>query len=418
MKKNRKKNKVELLAPAGNFEKLEIAIHYGADAVYLAEKSFSLRSFSANFTPEEMASALDLARAHGVKVYVACNIFPKNADIAPLEDHLRRLGDLSPDAVIVADPGVFSIAKSTIPEIPIHISTQANTTNWRTACFWESMGARRLNTARELTLVEIREIREHCGLEVEAFVHGAMCISYSGRCLLSNFMANRPSNQGMCCHPCRSRYAVMEESRPGQYFPLMEDDRGAYIFNSRDLCMIEHLPEMIQAGVTSLKIEGRMKGIHYVGAVVKVYREALNAYYENPGRYTVKSRWREALARIGHRGYCTGFYYGDPGQTLPNFNATGKQEHRFVGKVLADTQAGTTFFEARNKIFAGDRVEVMPCEGPEVNDRIEKIIDQTGKEVPYAQPQSRVQLVLATQCRTNDLIRRSLDSGTNSPEGG
>jgi len=289
------KKKVELLAPAGNFEKLEIAIHYGADAVYLAGKTFSLRSFSENFTFDKLQQAVKFAQRQGVKAYVTCNIYPRNHEQKALAEYLNILGDIGPDAVIVTDPGALMMASKIIPHISLHLSTQANTTNYQSALFWQRLGIKRINVARELSLTEINEMAQRCDLEVEAFVHGAMCISYSGRCLLSNFMVNRDSNHGECAHPCRWKYAVVEEHRPGQYLPIEEDHRGSYIFNSKDLCMIEHIPEMVESGVASLKIEGRMKGIHYLASTVKTYREAIDAFLKNPENYRVKDRlllWR------------------------------------------------------------------------------------------------------------------------------
>ncbi|QTA90766.1 peptidase U32 family protein [Desulfonema magnum] len=401
--------KTELLAPAGNFEKLEIAVHYGADAVYLAGKDFSLRNFSENFTPDEMRQAVKFAHKHGVKVYVACNIYPRNYEQKAIADHLGMLGEMHPDAVIVADPGIFMEARKLIPQIPLHLSTQANTTSYKSAQFWESLGAKRVNVARELSLKEIKEIVDNCSLETEAFVHGALCISYSGRCLLSTFMAKRDSNRGMCCHPCRFRYTLMEEKRPGQYFPIAEDDRGAYIFNSKDLCMIEHIPEMIEAGVTSLKIEGRMKGINYVGSAVKVYREAIDTYYKNPEHYKIKEHMAEELAKMNYRGYCTGFYLGgDPDQVVPNYTGNNYQaaEHVFVAKVIENAGPGRAIINVRNKIFKGDEIEILTKKGPVQTDKIDEIVSEDGEFLPFAQPNSTVTLLMNTECSPNDLIRK------------
>lgn len=312
--------RIELLAPAGSFEKLEIAIHYGADAVYLAGKDFSLRNFSGNFSAIDMTRAIQLAHANGVRVYVACNIYPRNSEIPAIADFLAGLKDIQPDAVIIADAGIFMQAREIIPNIPVHISTQANTTSFQSALFWKSLGAGRIISARELSLEEIREMSRQTGMEIEAFVHGAMCISYSGRCLLSSFMAKRDANRGMCTHPCRWNYAVVEETRPGQYMPIVEDERGTYLFNSRDLCMIDHLPAMIDAGITSLKIEGRMKGINYLASVVKVYREALDACLSDIKAYQVRDDWRYELDSISHRPYGTGFYLNDPDAVVPAYD--------------------------------------------------------------------------------------------------
>ena len=357
--------KPELLAPAGNFEKLEIAVHFGADAVYLAGKDFSLRNFSGNFTPDEMPQAIAFAHANRVKVYVACNIFPRNHEQAAMAEFLTSLGDMDPDGVIISDPGIIAFARKHIPQVPIHLSTQANTTNDNTARFWESQGVTRVNVARELTLQEIKTIAERTTLEVEAFVHGAMCMAYSGRCLLSSFMALRDSNRGMCCHPCRFSYAVVEEKRPGQYYELSEDDRGTYIFNSRDLCMIEHIPEMASSGISSLKIEGRMKGINYLASVVKIYREAIDAYTRNPAAYRVQPEWIAELAKVSHREYCTGFYLGDPEQVSPNIQGRMVAGPLFLGKVLQASRNGRLLIDVRNQVRRGDTIEILsrrkPC---------------------------------------------------------
>jgi len=400
--------KTELLAPAGNFEKLEIAIHYGADAVYIGGKDFSLRNFSGNFAPEEMYQAVRFAHEHGVKVYVACNIYPRNDELEAIADYMRKLGEIAPDAVIVADPGIFMLAREVIPQIPLHVSTQANITHYRSALFWENLGAKRVNVARELSLKEIKEIAEQSSAEIEAFVHGAMCISYSGRCLLSSFMAKRDSNRGMCCHPCRFRYTVMERLRPGQYYPIMEDDRGTYLFNSRDLCMIEHIPEMIESGVSSLKIEGRMKGINYVAATVKVYREAIDAYYAHSEAYTVRKEWLEELARTNYRGYCTGFYLGDPDQLTPNYNKSkyAPGPYMLVGKVIGKTGLKSVSVDVRNKFSKGDAIEILAKKGPVQTDRILDIVDEEGKSVPFARTNTTVVVTLESECcSVNDLMR-------------
>ena len=398
--------KAELLAPAGNFEKLQIAIHYGADAVYLADQNFSLRNFSENFTIDELASAVAFSRKHGVKVYVACNIYSRNAEQKDIRNYLKKLSEVGPDAVIVADPGIFMEARTTIPQIRLHLSTQANTTNYKSAMFWKKLGARRINIARELSLNEVKEITRCSGIEIEAFVHGAMCVSYSGRCLLSNFMANRASNQGLCSHPCRWKYALVEELRPGEYFPFAEDRRGAYIFNSKDLCMIEHIPEMLESGIVSLKIEGRMKGIHYLASTVKVYREAIDAYIENPEKYEIKERWLEELERINHRGYCTGFYFGDPDQISPAYEINKNRNQVFLGKVIDNAGEVGVNIDVRNKIFQGEIIEVLGRKGPARQDKIIEILGPDGKSIPFAQPGSKVMILLDHDCLPNDIIRR------------
>ena len=328
-------DKVELLAPAGDFEKLEIAIHYGADAVYLGGKDFSLRNFSGNFTVDELKKAVGLCRSQSVNIYVACNIYPRNFELSALSDFLGVLGEIEPDGVIVADPGIFNLTRKKIPHIPIHLSTQANTTNSQSVLFWQQNGIKRINLARELSLAEIQDISRSTKVELEVFVHGAMCMAFSGRCLLSSYMAGRDGNRGMCAHPCRWRYAVVEEMRPDQYMPLAEDDRGSYIFSSTDLCMIDHIPELIRSGIHSLKIEGRMKGIHYLATAVSVYRKAIDTYYENPEAYTVRDQWIKALSGTNNRGYSTGFYYGNPNKILPDYtNDVSMMAHLFLGKII------------------------------------------------------------------------------------
>ncbi len=400
-----KGKKVELLAPAGTMEKLEIAIHYGADAVYLSGKAFSLRSFSANFSIEEMKTARRLTREKGVRMYVAVNIYSHDEEAAAICRYLSSMADIAPDGVIVADPAILVMAKRHLPGIPIHISTQANTTNATAARFWRDQGAVRINVARELTLQQIRQIAEKSGIVVEAFVHGAMCMAYSGRCLLSGFLKNRPSNRGECCQPCRFHYTVMEETRPGQYFPIAEDQRGAYIFNSRDLCMIDHLPAMIRAGIVSLKIEGRMKSIHYLAAVVKVYREAIDRWFADPDTYTVMPHWKEELTAISNRGYCTGFYLGDPEQTAANVENINHPGLRFVAKVVDQTKDGGARVVVKNRIFSGDRVNVLSHKGPTRMDRIEKITDETGATLSPAQPGIIARLYLGRQPEPLDMIR-------------
>ena len=398
---------MELLAPAGNYEKLEIAVHYGADAVYLAGKTFSLRRFSDNFTIDELQQAVLFARRQGVKVYVTCNIYPRNHEQKELTDYLHILGDIGPDAVIVADPGTIMLASTTIPHIPLHLSTQANTTNFQSALFWQQLGIKRINAARELSLKEINEIVQHSHLEIEAFVHGSMCISYSGRCLLSSFMANRDSNHGECAHPCRWKYAVVEEFRPGHYLPIEEDHRGSYIFNSKDLCLIEHIPEMVASGVASLKIEGRMKGIHYLASTVKIYREAIDAFLKNPVTYRVKPYWRSELAGLNRRGYCTGFYFGDPNQLLPTYDKKKQGHLVFIGKVLHNARGSGMGIHVRNKFFLGDAIDVLRKKGPSVQDTVNAIFDENGTPLSFAQPNSFVTIKLNGDYEPNDLIRKS-----------
>ena len=401
------KRKIELLAPAGNFEKLEIAVYYGADAVYIGGKNFSLRNFSGNFSRKELEEAIQFAHSRNVKVFVACNIYPRNYEISPLKEYLSHLAKISPDAIIVADPGVFMLAKTMAPEIDLHLSTQANTTNIESVRFWHQQGAKRINLARELSLPEIQAISRYGEIDLEAFVHGAMCISYSGRCLLSSFMTMRDSNRGMCSHPCRWKYAVVEESRQGHYYPVGEDSRGTYLFNSRDLCMIEHIQEMAGSGIDSFKIEGRMKGINYLASTVKVYREALDTYYRNPETYEVKPQWKKELAKVGTREFCTGFYFGNPSETIPFYEADKSINHQlFIGKIIRTFNHNKALVEIRNKVFKGESVEVLPQKGPSREDVILDMVDSNGERLDYAQPGSLITMSFNSNCTTNELLRR------------
>lgn len=400
--------KVELLAPAGNFEKLEIVLHYGADAVYLAGKAFSLRNFSGNFAFDELKTAIDLVHIHQAKAYVAVNMFARPKDLKPIAEYIDQLKELSPDGIIVADPAVLSLVRRVAPHIPIHLSTQANTTNQEAVRFWQSQGVQRINAARELSLEEISDLSENSSVEIEAFVHGAMCISYSGRCLLSNYMALRPSNQGMCCQPCRFKYSVMEETRPGQYFPVAEDPYGTYIFNSRDLCMIAHLPQMVAANIGALKIEGRMKGIHYAATAVKVYREAIDSYLSDPQNYMVRPYWQEELDKITSRGYCTGFYLGAPEESAQRYATPQPPDFALAAKVLASGGRRRAHIEVRNQLRLNDPVEIVKPLGPPIPDRIRAIMDMEGQPTEVAQPGSRVTVDLAVDCERFDLLRRKI----------
>lgn len=360
--------KIELLAPAGDLEKLKTAIRYGADAVYFGGEMFSLRAGAGNLNLEEMKEGLAYAHERGKRCYLTINIYAHNEDIDPLYDYLRQIRDLDIDAFLIADPGIIAMVRETIPDAEIHLSTQANLTNWRTGAFWASAGVKRLVMARELSLEEIRSVRDHLpqDVELEAFVHGAMCISYSGRCLLSNFMTGRDSNRGMCAHPCRYRYSLVEEKRPGEFFPIEEDDRGSYIMNSKDLCMIRHIPDLVHAGIDSAKIEGRMKSIFYVATVVHAYRQAIDAYYEDPDNYVFREEWLEELLKASHREFTTGFYYGKPGHEEQNYRTSRyTKEYSFIGKVLSyNEETGIAKVEQRNKMNVGDHIEVF---GPDIS---------------------------------------------------
>jgi putative protease len=319
----------ELLAPAGSPEKLRVALAYGADAVYFAGRNYGLRAFADNFSDEEIAAAIAETHRAGRRAYVTVNIFPHNDDLGALPAYLAFLRDCGADAAIVSDPGVFRLARKTAPELPIHISTQANTVNWAAALFWEELGVRRVVLAREVSLADIRIIRAKTGLELEAFVHGAMCVSYSGRCLLSNYLTGRDANRGECAQACRWRWHVVEETRPGQYFPVSEDRRGTYVFNSKDLCLLPHIPDLVGSGLDSLKIEGRMKSVHYVATVVKVYREALDAYAANPEDFAVRKEWLAEFEKISHRPYTAGFAFARPAATTSYTTGDVYAELRF-----------------------------------------------------------------------------------------
>ncbi len=397
--------KIELLAPAGNFEKLEMALHYGADAVYLAGKDFSLRNFSDNFDLQEMKAAIDLSHRHSAKVYVALNIFARGRDLDPIAGYIEKLKSLPADGLIVADPAVIAMAKRIAPDIPLHLSTQANTTNPEAVRFWQAHDIRRINAARELSLDEIRRMAENDRVEIETFVHGAMCISYSGRCLLSNYMAGRPSNQGMCCQPCRFSYSVVEETRPGQHFPIAEDQRGTYIFNSKDLCMVAYLPQMIEANIRSLKIEGRMKGIHYVATAVKIYREAIDAYYDAPEGFGVRPHWLEELDKITSRGYGTGFYINDQSHSSQSDAPPQPPTYALAAKVLSTAGTNRAHVEVRNQIRLDGPVEIIKPRGPAISDKIGSIMNIEGQQVEVAQPGSRVTVGLANDCDRFDLLR-------------
>ena len=397
---------IELLAPAGTPEKLEFAVHYGADAVYLAGKDFSLRNFAANFSREEMLAARQLTREKSVRMYVAVNVYARDAEADAIDDYLDFLHNLEPDALIVADPGIFMRARQHAPKIPLHVSTQANTTSTATARFWKTLGATRVNAARELRLDEVRQMCRRSGIEVETFVHGAMCMAYSGRCLLSTYLAGRDSNRGECCQPCRFRYTVMEETRPGQYFPIAEDNRGAYVFNARDLCMIEHLPALIETGTCALKIEGRMKSVHYLAGVVKVYREAIDAWFRDPRAYDLQPHWLAELTAISHRGYGTGFYFGDQRQTASSLDNLIVPGYRFVAQTIGPGTGGGAGVRVKNKIATGDRINILSPGLPAREDVIRMITDDDGTVQPIAQPGTTATIHTDTPLKRLDLIRR------------
>ncbi|MFH2090989.1 MAG: U32 family peptidase [Pseudomonadota bacterium] len=399
--------KPELLAPAGNFEKLEIAIHYGADAVYLAGKNFSLRNFSGNFTDAELLDAVTYAHQHNTKVYLACNIYSRTHEQKEIETFLARVGQIKPDAIILSDPGIIRLAQRIIPQIDIHLSTQANTTNVSAASFWHEMGVKRVNLARELSLEEINVFQHETPIETEVFIHGAMCISYSGRCLLSSFLSGRDSNQGLCSHPCRWKYSVVEELRPNEYHPLMEDEHGSYIFNSKDLCMIEHIPELINTGITSFKIEGRMKGINYLASVVKTYREAIDACMENPDHYKIDDKWLDELFHVFHREYCTGFFFGKQDAQQPNYsNIHHGKIHSFIGKILAEKADRTYSIGMRNTLGKDDVIEVVSPGSPPKFSKVLTLQDENKNPIENAHPNTIAVIKLEIQCQHNDILRK------------
>ncbi|KAJ52826.1 putative protease [Clostridium tetanomorphum] len=383
-------NKPEILAPAGNLEKLKTAIIFGADAVYLGGSKLNLRAFADNFTDEELKEGIEFAHNRGKKVYVTLNVFPHNEDLEGLEDYLIKLYNLKVDAIIVSDPGIIMTAREVVPNLELHLSTQANNVNWKSALFWYKQGVKRIVLAREMSLEEIKEMRENIpeDCDIEAFVHGSMCMSYSGRCLLSNYMTGRDSNRGECAQPCRYKYYLMEEKRPDQYFPVIEDEKGTYIFNSKDLCMINHIPQLVESGINSFKIEGRMKSAYYVASVVKSYREALDSYFENPQKYIFKSEWMDNLLKTSHRAYYTGFYFKDRESQIYE-NSSYIRDYDIVGIVRSynkDLKEAT--IEQRNKIFEGDTVEILRPVGKNFEVKLNNIKDKGGNKIeatPVAQ---------------------------------
>lgn len=353
--------KPELLAPAGNLEKLKMALLYGADAVFMGGKIFGLRAFSDNFDEEELKEGINFAHSLQKKAYVTLNIFPHNEDLIALPGYIQFLCDCNVDAVIVSDLGVYRIVRKVAPNLPIHISTQANNTNWSSVLCWQELGANRVVLARELSLKDISIIRQKVNIELEAFVHGAMCISYSGRCLMSNYFTGRDANRGQCAQSCRWKYNIVEEKRPGEYYPVMEDDRGTYIFNSKDLCLLPNIPELIDSGLNSFKIEGRMKSVHYVATVIKVYRAAIDAYMTAPKNFSIKAEWLDELQKISHRAYTTGFYFNKITQSDQIYGSSSyEQTYDFIGLVKSyDAQTGMAVIEQRNNMKIGQEIEIM-----------------------------------------------------------
>lgn len=381
-------NKPELLAPGGSLEKLKTAIEYGADAVYVGGEAFSLRIAAENFSIEELKEGIEFAHERGKKVYLTANIIPHNDDIKKFEDFITEMSPLGFDAVLIADPGMLDIVKELAPEMQIHISTQANNVNYRSAVFWHRQGAKRVVLAREMSFAEIAEIRKNIpsDLELEAFVHGAMCISYSGRCLLSNYLTSRDANQGSCSHPCRWKYSLVEEKRPGQYMDVFENDRGTFIFNSKDLCMIEHIPELVKSGISSLKIEGRVKTAYYVATVVGAYRREIDKYFADPENYKFNPEELDELCKVSHRPYTTGFYYHKPdSQTQVYTSSSYIREYNLVGIVLDyDEKTGIATITQRNRFFKGDEVEIMHPMQPYFRQVIGDMVNEDGESIDVA----------------------------------
>lgn len=400
----------ELLIPASSLEVLKTAVMFGADAVYIGGEAFGLRAKAKNFSMEDMREGIAFAHEHDVKVYVTANILAHNDDLEGVREYFQELKEIKPDALIIADPAIFEIAGEICPEIERHISTQANNTNYGTFNFWHKLGATRVVTARELSLEEIREIRANIpdDLEIETFVHGAMCISYSGRCLLSNFMVGRDANRGACTHPCRWKYSIVEETRPGEVMPVFENERGTYIFNSKDLCMIEHIPELLETGIDSLKIEGRMKTALYVATVARTYRKAIDDYQKDPKLYEENMPWYlEQISNCTYRQFTTGFFFGKPDETTQIYDSnTYVKEYTYLG-IIGEEKEGTYRIEQRNKFSVGESIEVMKPNGENVEVTVKRILTEDGEEQESApHPKQVLYVDLGIKVDAYDILRR------------
>ena len=401
----------ELLVPASSLEVLQVAVIFGADAVYIGGEAFGLRAKAKNFSKEDMSEGVRFAHEHGVKVYVTANILAHNQDLEGVRKYFEELREIGPDALIISDPGVYQIAKEVCPEIERHISTQANNTNYGTYQFWYQMGAKRVVTARELSLEEIREIRSRIpeDMEIETFIHGAMCISYSGRCLLSNYLTGRDSNQGACTHPCRWKYSVMEESRPGEYFPVYENERGTFIFNSKDLCMIEHIPDLINAGIDSFKIEGRMKTALYVATVARTYRKAIDDYLENPEKYKANMEWyKEEIGKCTYREFTTGFYFGKPTSETQIYDSnTYVKNYIYLGTAEERDARGFAKIEQKNKFSVGETIEIMKPDGRNISALVRGIYTEEGESQESApHPKQVLYIDLDGEVEQYDILRK------------
>jgi len=402
--------KPELLIPASSLEVLKTAVIFGADAVYIGGEAFGLRANAKNFSKEDMKAGIEFAHEHGVKVHVTANILAHNYDLEGARAYFHELKELKPDALIIADPGMFMMAKEICPEIERHVSTQANNTNYETYKFWYNLGAKRVVAARELSMKEIKEIRQNIpeDLDVEAFIHGAMCISYSGRCLLSNYFTGRDANHGACTHPCRWKYAVVEEQRPGEYLPVYENERGTYIFNSKDLCMIEHIPELVDAGVDSYKIEGRMKTALYVATVARTYRKAIDDYFESEEKYRANMPWYlDEISRCTYRQFTTGFYFGKPSNEAQIYdNNTYVNEYTYLGIVGSVDEQGRAKIEQRNKFSVGDKIEIMKPDGRDIEAIVKGIVNEKGQSVESApHPKEVLYIELDQETEQYDILR-------------
>ncbi|MCH5279823.1 MAG: U32 family peptidase [Lachnospiraceae bacterium] len=406
--------KPELLIPASSLEVLKTAVMFGADAVYIGGEAFGLRAKAKNFTPEEMEEGIAFAHEHGVKVHVTANILAHNYDLEGAAAYFKELASMNPDALIIADPGMVMLAKENCPDIDIHISTQANNTNYLTFRFWYDQGIRRVVCARELSLKEIKEIREKIpeDMEIECFIHGAMCISYSGRCLLSNYFTGRDANHGACTHPCRWKYALMEETRPGEYLPVYENERGTYLFNSKDLCMVEYIPQMLEAGIDSFKIEGRMKTALYVAAVARTYRKAIDAALTSKEAYEEILPWcREEISKCTYRQFTTGFYFGKPDENTQIYdNNTYINEYTYLG-IVEKAEGSRVSITQRNKFTVGEEIEIMKPDGRNIKTKVLAIADETGKEMESApHPLQQLTVSLEEAGEPFDLLRKKTDA--------
>lgn len=404
----------ELLIPASSLEVLKTAVIFGADAVYIGGEAFGLRAKAKNFSMEEMREGIEFAHARDVKVYVTANILAHNSDLPEVRKYFQELKSVKPDALIIADPGVFDIAKEVCPEIDRHISTQANNTNYGTYNFWYRQGASRVVSARELSMQELKELRANIpdDLEIETFIHGAMCISYSGRCLLSNYFTGRDANRGACTHPCRWKYAVVEETRPGEYMPVYENERGTYIFNSKDLCMIEHIPELIDAGIDSLKIEGRMKTALYVATVARTYRKAIDDYQKDPQLYRKNMPWYlDQISNCTYRKFTTGFFFGKPDDSAQIYDSnTYVKDYTYLG-IVGETGDGMCRIEQRNRFSVGETIEIMKPDGRNVEVTVERILNEEGGEQESAPHSKQVLYVKLSECPEKyDILRRAENS--------